>query len=596
MQRILGQAAGLTMNDDLKKKLLFTFAGCLLLFGVFRSYQLEPNQRPLPPSPLSLLTRSQSDGIDLKSSTTQIKDGVPSAPVPPLSRILEELNTTSASERPAGKQANVQILEFDQRALLKEINYKRRQSHQNTIELNPSISEAAAKYLALHLKQGYNQINTRQLYFLCYEAGATVPPGSVSMHPNKDGSYEFAPIFERLGELEATHLGIAAARDPKSGVDWVLLVFADQGARLDRFDRYLIAPKDVTISGNLRANLQDPQIWVTSPNSHTVHVDTDVISGKFVGKVRFLEGLGEYQIEVMAKGRLGPKIAALFPINVGKKAVMPGAEQETPLDFGTLREGEQFLLEALNQDRIRLGLLPLTLDDKLSDIARKHSEDMAGNGFVAHVSPTTNEDHGQRLKDAGIEFIIAGENIAAASSDIRKIQPGLMSSPGHRSNIVNSGFSQVGIGLAAKDTNGFKQYFATQLFINPIKTIKPREFSDYVFNSLNKVAREHSDPGYSWSASLSYIAEQEARKLAHSDPEVMDGYVIADLLPKVKAAGIRGDKLVYQKFRVRGGQDLFFEYQVPSKTFNQVGIGAFQGNSRYTGDKTVWGVIIFLNH
>jgi uncharacterized protein YkwD/uncharacterized membrane protein required for colicin V production len=106
---------------------------------------------------------------------------------------------------------------------------------------------------------------------------------------------------------------------------------------------------------------------------------------------------------------------------------------------------EAGMLELVNQERTSRGLQPLVMDTELLVVARDHARDMFKRGYFAHETPE-GIDPFQRMDAAEITYLTAGENLALAPSlDIA--HEGLMNSPGHRANILNSQFGRVGIGV-----------------------------------------------------------------------------------------------------------------------------------------------------
>ena len=113
----------------------------------------------------------------------------------------------------------------------------------------------------------------------------------------------------------------------------------------------------------------------------------------------------------------------------------------------------------LNSDRNSNGLAALTLDEELCRIARIKSADMRDNRYFAHESPSYGRV-GQMLKHFGYRYSAAGENIAH-HANVDKAQAAFMSSPGHRANILNKGWTKFGVGIV-QDANGY--IYATQIF------------------------------------------------------------------------------------------------------------------------------------
>ena len=120
---------------------------------------------------------------------------------------------------------------------------------------------------------------------------------------------------------------------------------------------------------------------------------------------------------------------------------------------------EQTAGNLLNSDRARYNLAPLTIDPELSRIARIKSEDMRDNQYFAHTSPTYGDVRAM-LKHFGYAYAGAGENIAHHAT-IEKAQAAFLSSPGHRSNIMNRAYTKVGLGVAT-DAKGY--VYLTQIF------------------------------------------------------------------------------------------------------------------------------------
>lgn len=144
----------------------------------------------------------------------------------------------------------------------------------------------------------------------------------------------------------------------------------------------------------------------------------------------------------------------------------PQTEEGMKLNFGALGkltpdpEAEQRMLALVNQERVKQGLRPLQFDDQLRDVARAHSMEMFELGYFAHNSPVTGTPF-DRMRKAGIRFVVAGENLAYAPN-IQIAHEGLINSPGHRANILRAEFGKVGIGVIKSEFRGsmFSQEFS----------------------------------------------------------------------------------------------------------------------------------------
>lgn len=100
------------------------------------------------------------------------------------------------------------------------------------------------------------------------------------------------------------------------------------------------------------------------------------------------------------------------------------------------------------------------LDPALCALARLKSCDMNQNNYFAHTSPTLGSA-AEMLRSHGYAFAAVGENIAHHAT-VEKAQAAFMSSTGHRTNILGSQWSKVGVGVCV-DQQGF--VYVTQLFV-----------------------------------------------------------------------------------------------------------------------------------
>lgn len=103
------------------------------------------------------------------------------------------------------------------------------------------------------------------------------------------------------------------------------------------------------------------------------------------------------------------------------------------------------MLGYINAERQANGLVKLTLNQSLCNGAYLKSKDMAVNDYFSHTSPTYGSPF-EMMKSQGISYSAAGENIAINSS-VKGAHDAFMNSSGHRANILNSKFSEVGLGF-----------------------------------------------------------------------------------------------------------------------------------------------------
>ncbi|MGW2483541.1 sigma-70 family RNA polymerase sigma factor [Streptomyces sp. NPDC001571] len=114
-------------------------------------------------------------------------------------------------------------------------------------------------------------------------------------------------------------------------------------------------------------------------------------------------------------------------------------------DHGTPAAVQQ-VLDLVNSERGKAGCSALTSNPKLYEAALKHSENMAAQNFFDHTDPS-GAGPGERITAAGYQWSAYGENIARGQADAAAVMDSWMNSPGHRANILNCGFKEIGIGV-----------------------------------------------------------------------------------------------------------------------------------------------------
>lgn len=127
------------------------------------------------------------------------------------------------------------------------------------------------------------------------------------------------------------------------------------------------------------------------------------------------------------------------------------------------REFQKRVIELVNEERAAYGLSPLKENADLDKVATIKSKDMAKLNYFSHTSPTYGSPF-EMLKDFGINYTAAGENIAMGQPTPESVMDAWMHSEGHRANILNSNYTHIGVGIA-KNSRG--QYIWTQTFLRP---------------------------------------------------------------------------------------------------------------------------------
>ncbi|OZU87728.1 hypothetical protein CIL03_15290 [Virgibacillus indicus] len=138
----------------------------------------------------------------------------------------------------------------------------------------------------------------------------------------------------------------------------------------------------------------------------------------------------------------------------------PAKEQtqsENQAQNSQLSQFEQEVVELTNQERAKHGLSELKVDTNLSKVAREKSSDMAANNYFAHNSPTYGSPF-DMMKQFGVSYKTAGENIAKGQRTPAEVVNAWMNSEGHRANILNGDFTHIGVGYVEQGNHWTQQF------------------------------------------------------------------------------------------------------------------------------------------
>ena len=138
--------------------------------------------------------------------------------------------------------------------------------------------------------------------------------------------------------------------------------------------------------------------------------------------------------------------------------IYPGQTIHIPATDSKVARYEQEVIRLVNEIRVENGLKALTYDWDLGRVARYKSQDMKDNQYFSHTSPVYGTPF-QMIKNFGISYRSAGENIAKGYSTPQAVVNGWMNSSGHRANILNANYTHIGVGYVSSGN------YWTQMFI-----------------------------------------------------------------------------------------------------------------------------------
>jgi uncharacterized YkwD family protein len=150
-----------------------------------------------------------------------------------------------------------------------------------------------------------------------------------------------------------------------------------------------------------------------------------------------------------------PKAAAPAPTQPKAAAPAPAGQQQQAT--GSISQFAQQVIDLTNVQRKQNGLPALQADTKLSGVAEKKSIDMQQKNYFSHTSPTYGSPF-DMMRDFGVTYKSAGENIAQGQQTPQAVVQAWMNSEGHRKNILSPNFTHIGVGHE-KTGNHWTQMF-----------------------------------------------------------------------------------------------------------------------------------------
>lgn len=175
----------------------------------------------------------------------------------------------------------------------------------------------------------------------------------------------------------------------------------------------------------------------------------------------------------------------------------------------SLTKDREDLLDLINKERAKYGLVEVEIDASLNNLAQLHSEDMAKKKYFSHIDPDGKTPNDRRITQ-NIPTAV-GENLAQAPN-IFYSHYGLMRSGIHRRNLLDPKWTRVGIGIA-KDDQG--QLLVTQEFSTfPLSSIDVAKIKEDYMDEINSYRSDKNIIKFSTEQDLAGIAQTWSDKMA----------------------------------------------------------------------------------
>jgi uncharacterized protein YkwD len=158
----------------------------------------------------------------------------------------------------------------------------------------------------------------------------------------------------------------------------------------------------------------------------------------------------------------------LYPSPVFAVSNPPPAARQTncpePLAFGDQGQIIKVIFDLTNRDRQKNNQPKLCYSQALAGAAQGKADDMAIRGYFAHINPQGKNMEYWISQNGGDKYYKIGENLAVNFWDAGVLENAWINSPEHKSNILNGGYQDVGIGMANGRYEGYDTQFFSVMF------------------------------------------------------------------------------------------------------------------------------------
>ncbi len=303
------------------------------------------------------------------------------------------------------------------------------------------------------------------------EATAIAATVSTTEDGTNDVLDHLRSVVDASGRVTHVGLGRSASSRPPFRWQWTILLIE---RRIDLVDG--VSSKSQPMSAfplrfKPRPGWKDPRVLVQYPDGGTRRMRPVRRGAQWFTVVPVGHQPGILTVQILASNSVGTGVIAVMPIRIG----MIDSETNDDRDAPALAHREidepgaagHFMWQTIDTERTDHGLNRLKWDPRLAEVATRHSTDMLQNDFFGHLSPS-HGDLRQRLSAASILASVSRENLAL-DQDLFSAHLSLMASPGHRSNILASEVTHIGIGAVRKiSADGPPLWIITEIFVRKI--------------------------------------------------------------------------------------------------------------------------------
>lgn len=361
----------------------------------------------------------------------------------------------------------------------------------------------------------------------------------------------------------------------------VVLVLADEPVVLDPLPRRLDLGQQAVLGGKLQGDLENPKVTISDAKGQTT--SPPQAPGKaFKAELRCGDKPGTIRVEITAERTGARRVVANFPVACGTDlaTTVPVSAAQWPSD---LAAQERKVLEIINAERTGAGLQALVWNDAVAGVARSLSEGLSDENRRAAAGGLVVE----QLQKAGVPTPLLVVNPAAGRT-VDDAQERLLTSPGHRANLMNPEVNHAGVGITTlTDKGGGTSTYLAEVFVKVLPPVDLVQVRKDLLAAIAERRAEGKVPVIPVDPSLHEVAQKFAQEMAAAKgtlPEERDTQLLDSLKKTYKGVNM-----------LAGGASAPLEFAKDKKVLasgKALGVGLAQGDHPTLGRNAFFVVIL----
>lgn len=362
----------------------------------------------------------------------------------------------------------------------------------------------------------------------------------------------------------------------------VVLVLGEEPVALEPLPRRLALGQQAMLGGQLQGDLENPKVTISDARGLTSSPPQEPGKG-FKAELRCGEKPGTIRVEISAEQAGSRRVVANFPVACGTDlpTTVPVAAAQWPTEVAAQ---ERKVLEIINGERTAAGLPALVWDDAVAGVARSLSEGLSDESRRAAAGALVVE----QLQKAGVGTPLLVVNPAQGVT-VDDAQERLLTSPGHRANLMNPEVNHAGVGITTlTGKGGATSTFLAEVFVKILPPVDLVQVRKDLQAAIVARRAEGKVPEIPVDPALHEVAQKYAQEMAAAKgklPEERDTQLLDSL------------KKTYQGVNMLAGASAApLEFAKEKKVLSSgkaLGVGLAQGDHPTLGRNTFYVVILF---